>query len=122
MRVSPLAFLGWIKHATCIVTSSFHGVALSVGLAKPFYCVSKSSVPDVRISELLGEMALDHRFVPGGYLPTLSEIDYSPESKTATSLRLLRQESGDFLCKALANIRSVCRVESSICGHPASFR
>lgn len=115
MRVSPLAFLGWMKHATCIVTSSFHGVALSVGLAKPFYCVSKSSVPDVRISELLGKMALNDRFVPAGHLPTLSEIDYSPESMTATSLRLLRQESRDFLLRALANMRSVCRVESGIC-------
>jgi hypothetical protein len=106
MRLSPEGFLGRISHANCIVTSSFHGVALALSLAKPFYCVSRSHTPDVRISEILGKLSLEDRFVPADELPAFTPIDYSPDGKPATSLRLLRQRSTDFLHNSLINITS----------------
>lgn len=122
MTASPEEFVGWVKNAECIVTSSFHGVAMAVSLSKPFYCVSNRATPDVRIAEVLSSLSLEDRFIAGANTPPFSAIDYSQGSSVATNLKQGRKQSGDFLRKALANIRSVRGVEACICKEATNVR
>ncbi|MCD8284739.1 MAG: polysaccharide pyruvyl transferase family protein [Prevotellaceae bacterium] len=95
---SPMDFLGWIKYASCVVTTSFHGTAFSVVFRKPFYSVSVG-YGDLRLRSFLDNMGLQDRFIPKTSAPAFSPVDYSHASQR---LALMRQLSMDFLEDSLS--------------------
>lgn len=93
----PLQFLNIIKFADAVVTSSFHGVALSIAMHKQVY-PSLHSTTGARVLSLLENLGLSGRVIydakdypKAGDLP---EIDYSSINQ---SLESIRQESLTFL-------------------------
>lgn len=97
--VSPEEFLGLIKHAACVVTTSFHGTALSLCFQRPFYAVRQGKGIDSRYESLLNKLNLQHRLISMNARPKFEEIDYSPVNK------LLSQEIGiskEFIEKAIS--------------------
>jgi len=59
--LSPQEFLGYMKFADFIVTSSFHGTCFSIIFNRPFYVMSKS--PSDRQKNLLRSLGLDDRMI-----------------------------------------------------------
>lgn len=82
---SPEEWLGLIANASYVITDSFHGVALSIIMNKKFYTnVSGTSKrTGGRISELLGKMGLQDRYIDdiSGLKEYNSEIDYERVNK-----------------------------------------
>ena len=62
-NASPFEFVGWIKSADLIITSSFHVAAFSVLFQKEFYCVDPEMGDDNRIKDLLAEIGMEDRFI-----------------------------------------------------------
>ena len=97
---SPEEFLGWIKYADCIVTTSFHGTAFSIIFRKPFYCL-KLGKGDTRAVSLLQELGLENRMVEKTSSPDCQLIDYQ---KATMELTHLQKKSHQYLVSALSNI------------------
>ena len=95
---SPEEFLGYIKNAACIITSSFHGVALSVLFNRPFYALRQNTNADLRTESLLELLKLTDRFINFNSSPLFSEIDYN---RVNHLLNVEREKSVSFLKKAL---------------------
>lgn len=57
---SPEQFLGYIKNASYIVTTSFHGTALSIIYEKPFYTLIKDYKSE-RMTDLLELLGIDRK-------------------------------------------------------------
>ena len=91
---SPEMFLGLIKHASCIVTTSFHGTAFSVIFNKPFYTLVLNDGKDSRSLSLLSSVGLRDRAISLETVPTFTPIDYS---KANQQLNIIRKESSQFL-------------------------
>lgn len=85
--LSPEEFLGYIKHAHCVVTSSFHGTAFSVLMHKPFYTLKLSNDLDVRAQSLLKSVGLESQMVHKGERPEFSVIDYTEISPKIAQLQ-----------------------------------
>ena len=72
--LGPREFLGWIKNAAYVVTSSFHGTAFSLIFEKNFYTIPHSSYAS-RMTDLLSKLHLNARLVRE--LPAeITDIDY----------------------------------------------
>lgn len=56
--VSPSEYLGWISHAKCVITNSFHATALSIILNTPFYVETQIDRKD-RVLNLLSIFGLE---------------------------------------------------------------
>ena len=98
---SPEDFVSYIKHASCVVTTSFHGTAFSVIFNKPFYCLKLGGGIDNRSRSLLSILELDNRMIDKNERPTFSSIDYSLANKR---LEHMRYESNSFLNLSLNNM------------------
>lgn len=98
---SPEDFVSYIKHASCVVTTSFHGTAFSVIFNKPFYCLKLGDGCDNRSNSLLSALKLDNRMIDKNERPTFSPIDYSFSNE---KLEQMRNESNSFLSLSLKNI------------------
>lgn len=96
--VSPSGFLSLMKHAECVVTTSFHGTAFSIMLGKPFYCFRLGDGWDSRSESLLETLGLAAHMVPPGSVLEVPEIDYSEANER---LDALKRQSLDFLRDAL---------------------
>ena len=96
---SPQAFVNWIKYASCVVTTSFHGTAFSVILNKPFYYVALG-FGDTRSISLLKLVGLEDRMINKVALPSFQEIDYA-ERQVNDRLEKYRNKSQTFLQKGL---------------------
>lgn len=77
----PAEFLGWIRGAAFVCTSSFHGVALSVVFGKPFVTIP-CGVANRRITSLLEQLGIAERQVANadalmGMKADLDAVDYS---------------------------------------------
>jgi hypothetical protein len=69
----PREFLSYVKHAECVISSSFHGVAFSIIYQKEFYASLERQKG--RVISLLDSLGLEDRFVSD--IPrTLKPIDY----------------------------------------------
>ena len=97
---SPEKFLGWIKNADCVVTTSFHGAAFSVIFNRPFYCIKLDDDSDTRSASLLKSIRLENRLIDKSENPAFSPIDYSEANKR---LEYLQSISTAFLTKAIEN-------------------
>ena len=60
---SPIEFVGWIKNAEIVVTSSFHATAFSIIFHKDFLCVDLNKGEDSRLKCLLSLFGLESRFI-----------------------------------------------------------
>ena len=96
---SPEGFCAYIKFAKCIFTTSFHGVALSILLKRPFYYFIQHTNSDERILSLLRLLHLENRAVEMNEELPSSEIDYSVVKE---ALQTLQKESRDYINNALA--------------------
>ena len=96
---SPEDFIGYIQNASCVVTSSFHGVALSILFNKPFYAIRQNTEADLRTESLLDKLKLENRFISLNSTPCFSSIDY-----TVPNIFLIseQQKSITFLKEALS--------------------
>ena len=95
MAISPEQFVGFIRNASCVFTTSFHGLAFSLLFKKSFYVMRQGTAFDNRAESLLSALNLSNRMLPCNtscleYL----EIDYS---STDSLLDVLRGTSMDFL-------------------------
>ena len=95
---SPESFLGWIKYAAFVVTTSFHGTAFSIIFNNPFYTVSLEDGRDGRSMSLLRDIGLSERMIDKDCCPSFSEVDYTTPND---NIRLLREQSMNFLKKSL---------------------
>lgn len=75
-------FLSYLTHAEYVVTSSFHGTALSTIMGKQFYCYCKSGISD-RLTSLLSILNLSDRFITKYFdkIEINNIIDYSVVDK-----------------------------------------
>ena len=73
LTAGPQAFLSILSGAQCVVSTSFHGVALSIRLQKQFYFVSKEKNAN-RAMSLLAELGLQDRRVTS---PSQHDIEKS---------------------------------------------
>lgn len=93
-------FIGFIKNAEFVVTSSFHGTAFSVIFEKEFYSVGFKNNSG-RVTSLLTSLKLNERFLVNSNLTqTFAPIDYGMVSNL---LNLQINESKEYLDWALAH-------------------
>ena len=95
----PRDFVQLIKNASCVLTSSFHGLAFSLLYNKLFYA-SFSVGPD-RASSLLDNLGIGDKLISpmAKKLPAYTPIDYANINKLMADLRI---DSLNFLRSALA--------------------
>lgn len=72
----PEEFLGLIKNAEWVVSTSFHGICFSLMFERPFYCLIKQD-GDIRYDSLLTKMGLTERIIRDGSDFEPTEIDYT---------------------------------------------
>lgn len=96
---SPETFLAYIRHAACVVTTSFHGTALSTLFRRPFYTVRWGNSIDERAASLLKAIGLENRSLAANEIPQFSEPDFS---KAHERLRLMRENSYRYIQEAIA--------------------
>lgn len=96
----PNQFLTWIRHAEYIVTSSFHGVALSIIFEKQFYsCIPNNAK---RVSSLLDLFSLSDRLIN-----SIEEVDLTNSinyHKIKPELNREREKSILFLQNSIKSI------------------
>ena len=85
---SPDDFIGYIKNAACIVTSSFHGTALSIVFRRPFVTVRLGYEIDDRAKSLLTALHLEKCSMDKNGTPRIPEIDYEEVGKQLADLRM----------------------------------
>lgn len=95
---SPEEFLGYIKNAACVVTTSFHGTAFSILFQRPFYMVLQNSAADNRMVSLLEKIGLQDRMISMNERPTMSIPDYTLANQ---KMEQLVKESEEFIHKSL---------------------
>lgn len=94
---SPEEFLGFIKNAACVVTTSFHGTAFSVIFNRPFYCIELGDNGNTRSQSFLNSIGLCDRMLKKDETPKYTEIDYDNKINNIivkireASLRYLRE-------------------------------
>ena len=74
-EVSPSEFLGFIKYARCVVTSSFHVTSFSIIMQKDFYATKRVNNND-RVNTILEHVGLEERLVNAGEKIFFSPINY----------------------------------------------
>lgn len=73
IATSPFEFIGLIKNAECIITTSFHGVAFSLIFNRNFYAIDVTNGHDKRIINLLKSLNLSDRI-----LNDFKDIKFTP--------------------------------------------
>ena len=101
--VSPEAFIALFRDAAFVVSSSFHGMALSLMFGKSFYNISVNDQQDERVRSFLSVVGLEGRLIRQESQIRLQEaIDYDCVWK---QIEGLRASSLDFLKEALRSKR-----------------
>lgn len=94
----PKEFAELFKHAEYVLTTSFHGTALSLIFEKNFYAVRLNNGKDGRVASLLHAIGLSSRMVDLDAVVEPSVIDYLHPNQL---LAQLKKESINFLNTAL---------------------
>ena len=89
-------FLGLIKNATAVVTTSFHGTAYSLVFRKDFYFVANYASD--RASNLLSQVGASDRLIKVGSTIIFSKVNYETIGK---QLNEYRSKSEQFLISAI---------------------
>lgn len=90
-EATPEEFVNYIRNASCVVTTSFHGSAFSIIFNRPFYTIRLNDGADTRSSSLLKSIGLENRMIEANCSPVFSQIDYSSVNKKLNSLRVKSQ-------------------------------
>lgn len=90
--VGPRELLGYILYANQVITTSFHGVALSIILEKNFLVINKGNIE--RIKNLLALSGLSDRLISQTYDYCCNDINYS---LLGSGLKNLIKDSKKFL-------------------------
>lgn len=110
-HVGPQGFLGLVRDADYVITSSFHGCVFSILFEKQFLCLLNRNDRNSRLETLTAQLGLSGRLVRHVDTPHASEqlpITYEPVRQR---LAQKRRESLQFLTTAL------CEADSA---HPGS--
>ena len=104
IKAGPADFLAYFANAQYVVTNSFHGTAFSVNFGKDAYIPINDTLPPEkalheRVKSLLSQVEGETLMVPASN-PVLPERILDHE-KIAANLTALRQESKDYLKRAL---------------------
>jgi hypothetical protein len=91
--VSPGEFIGLIKYASCVITTSFHGTIFSILFKKPFYTIKVGNW-DTRVDSLLNSLDLPDRLLVEKDHFVFTEINYT---HVDSRLELIKQESISFI-------------------------
>lgn len=102
LTTSPGEFIGWIKHAECIISASFHGTAFSIIFNKPFYAINLKDGTEKRSKDLLESLGLEDRLVHKDSSITFKSIDFEGCKK---KLEEMKTKSIDFLNAYTTQIR-----------------
>ena len=78
--IGPLAFVEYIKEASFVVTSSFHGTAFSLIFQRPFYVIGLKQRAG-RVQSLLKIANLESRLLSCVTTEVISKIDYTTAEK-----------------------------------------
>ena len=97
--ISPAEFVSYVANAECVVTSSFHGTAVSIVTKTPFYSIRMNDGADGRVSEILKQLGLEDRFIDKEKSVEFSKIDYSEADQ---KLNVLRDRSKKLLIKSIS--------------------
>lgn len=99
-QFGPKAFLNLIKYSELVLTTSFHGTALSVAMEKRFWFIKTPMLNprDDRAITLLNQLGMLDRLQGADYL--LSHDGFMPLEKTV-SINELKQKSINYLTHAL---------------------
>lgn len=100
---SPEMFLGYIKNAACVVTTSFHGTAFSLLFHTSFYVVQQGNDADIRMESLLGFLNLKNRFIKMSDSPVFTAVDMD---NADVALQALRETSQNFIIENLSELCS----------------
>jgi Polysaccharide pyruvyl transferase. len=84
-KAGPNEFVGWIKNAACVVTTSFHGTAFSLIYQKDFYSIMLPDGKNTRSISLLKAVGLESRMVEFSDNVEFSSIDYTVSEELLTS-------------------------------------
>lgn len=90
--LSPSEFVSLIKHAECVVTTSFHGTAFSIITQTPFYTLRLNDNADGRVENLLKTLGLLDRLIDKESTPIYKKIDYTTVNKKLDTVRKFSQE------------------------------
>lgn len=95
---SPEKWVRYIKHAEMVVTTSFHGVAVSILLEKKFYYVRQHNPNDFRIESLLNQLNLQDRMIEPNEIIKDASIDFASVTK---KLEQIRNDSVKYITESL---------------------
>ena len=97
--IGPLAFVEYIKEASFVVTSSFHGTAFSLIFQRPFYVIGLKQRAG-RVQSLLRIANLESRLLPCITTEVVSKIDYTTAEK---NLQTYIADSKTYIDNSLKN-------------------
>ena len=103
-QTSVQRFLGLIKNASCVVTTSFHAVVFSAIFKRDFYYVSDNNSSENRVVQILDVLGLSDRIAPADKKPVFSSIDWEKQ-KRHSRLERERENSEAFIRQALESQR-----------------
>lgn len=95
-NIGPQELLGYIAYSNLIITSSFHGLALSLILRKNFYIISKPN--NLRLQNMLRKVGLENRIISSIDNIELNNINYN---NISARINDLTTESKNYLSKVL---------------------
>lgn len=98
VNISPKEFVEAVRHAECVVTSSFHGTAISIIASTPFYTIRMNDGADNRSKDLLESLGLQSRMIDKTSQPIFSDVDFV---EAHSKLEDLRKESLELLSNSL---------------------
>lgn len=94
--IGPRELLGWIAYARTVITSSFHGLMLSLIYKKNFWAINTGN--NLRQRHILNAIGLADRLISKQSEYTSGQIDYK---SVTPRLEHIVQQSKDFLTSAL---------------------
>ena len=87
-------FLGLIKNAKSVFTSSYHGMLFSIYYEIPFVCYGRKNGNNVRFTSVLKRLEIENNYVTSTFNFSEINIDYS---KVSLKVKEWRKESLDIL-------------------------
>lgn len=97
-KLSPSEFLGYILNANYIVTTSYHGTALSILFNKQFTFYCDNEILSERMYDLLSDLNLTDRICYPSKSIDITEVNYE---EVLLKLNGLRKSSYDYLSKSI---------------------
>ena len=99
----PSVYLTLMRHASLIITTSFHGTIFSTMYRKPFWTIKNGDMygTDDRVITLMKELDLEDRLIPVEFDPSRNYLEEKDYTNYETLLPELQSASLRFLEEAL---------------------